>query len=394
MKVIDSFVDLRFALGALWNGYVVLIHATVFLAGTWLLLPIASRYGSEARAAAHAAGLIGMLMVTLLGWMPIGWWAWMIPAAVAQPLLVIGSASSAAESGSIDTLTRVLAGLYLLWVAGGLLIASRVVIGWLLMSRITRRATPVTDRAWNALLREACTRMKTSQAIELRRSSDVSVPLTWGVLDPVILIPADADGWTDEHRELVLLHELAHVRRADCLLQALSRLALAWYWFHPGAWAAIRGLRTAREESCDVLVLRCGVGRADYAECLMRAADMARRSSSSPAAAVTLAMVRGVGLEKRVRHVLGTRSMRSAPRRLFITTAAAVGAWVLLVGSIRLAPQRSVVWAELESADWQRRAYAASILSRSRFPHIRAELHRRAADDPHPVVRQRVLSTR
>ena len=58
--------DPRPAIGMLWNGYVVLLHASIFLAGSWLALPLARRWGPEARAWVHATGLIGMLAVTAL----------------------------------------------------------------------------------------------------------------------------------------------------------------------------------------------------------------------------------------------------------------------------------------------------------------------------------------
>jgi beta-lactamase regulating signal transducer with metallopeptidase domain len=383
-----SLDDPRAALGALWNGYVVLLHATVFLAGTWLALPLARRLGPSARAWVHAAGLVGMLVVTALCWLPIGWWARVIPALPAAPLLGIGATFTAHAAGAAAPAAWALAALHALWVAGAAVMLGRLAVGWLVMHRVTRRAEPVADGAWTAVLRECCLAVGAAQTVELRRSAAVAAPLTWGVLDPVILLPAGADRWTPEERRLVLLHELAHVRRGDCFVHALAHCALAWYWFHPGAWLAMRALRAAREEACDLRVLQAGARRSDYAECLMRVGDLARAEGGRPGAVASLAMARPSRLHRRLHRVLAAPLPPRAPRRLVAPAVAAAVAWALLLGSVRLAPQRSVMWEALGAREWPTRAYAASVLSRSRFADVRAELRERAAGDPHPLVRR------
>ena len=79
--------------------------------------------------------------------------------------------------------------------------------------------------------------------IEVRECPQVSVPMTWGLRRPVILVPAGSAAWSEETKRSVLLHELGHIRRGDCLMLLLGRLACVAYWFHPLVWLAARQLR-------------------------------------------------------------------------------------------------------------------------------------------------------
>ena len=71
-------------------------------------------------------------------------------------------------------------------------------------------------------------------------------------------MPEDANRWPLERLRIVLLHELAHVKRRDCLTHVVAQLACALHWFNPLAWIAARHIRTERERACDDLVLACG----------------------------------------------------------------------------------------------------------------------------------------
>jgi beta-lactamase regulating signal transducer with metallopeptidase domain len=73
----------------------------------------------------------------------------------------------------------------------------------------------------------------------MRSERDV-LPLTFGAIAPTIIVPASADEWTADRRWAVLLHELAHVARRDCLVQRIAAFTCALYWPHPGVWWAAR----------------------------------------------------------------------------------------------------------------------------------------------------------
>ena len=113
------------------------------------------------------------------------------------------------------------------------------------------------------------------------------IPMTWGVLRPVVLLPEQAQQWPEPARRLVLLHELAHIKRWDVGFQLIGRLATAVYWFHPLAWYALHRLRAECECACDDYVVHLGARRTDYAQQLVELARSLRAASLTAAVPLT-----------------------------------------------------------------------------------------------------------
>src|SRR6202023_3733311 len=100
---------------------------------------------------------------------------------------------------------------------------------------------------------------------------DIVVPMTCGVLRPAIVLPTDAEEWSDADLRHAIVHELEHVRRADWPVHILARFVSAMYWFHPLVWIAWRRLCLDSERACDDAVL-LGAEQTAYAEQLVRLA--------------------------------------------------------------------------------------------------------------------------
>jgi HEAT repeat protein len=154
------------------------------------------------------------------------------------------------------------------------------------------------------------------------------MPMAWGIFRPAVLMPADADTWPGERLRIVLLHELAHVKRRDCLTHVLAQISCALYWFNPLAWTAARHLRTERERACDDLVIAAGTRGPDYAEQLL---DIARvtRSGRFPAifAGASLAMAQRSELEGRLMAILDPAVPRSGISRIRTLAASSLFAF-------------------------------------------------------------------
>ena len=183
--------------------------------------------------------------------------------------------------------------------------ASLLAVRWM-----TRQAQPCTNRRWRDALDVASAMLGLADAQTLA-STRVSVPFTCGLMRPVLVVPPSALDWDDERIHVVLLHELAHVVRRDCLLQAVSHVVCALYWFNPLAWLGARHLRAERERACDNLVLASGTAGAAYAQHLLDIARAATVDARPRLASAALAMARPSELEGRLLAILDPRRSRA-----------------------------------------------------------------------------------
>lgn len=132
------------------------------------------------------------------------------------------------------------------------------------------------DDAQNAQAREALRllRFRSSfaalkSAPALRESAAISVPATVGVRRAAILLPLNWRAWSVEQLDAVLAHEVSHVARRDALVQALSLVHRAIFWFSPLAWWLDRQLTELAEQASDEAALAGGADRTRYAETLL-----------------------------------------------------------------------------------------------------------------------------
>ena len=217
---------------------------------------------------------------------------------------------------------------WIAWLAGAMIVLSSPIAGRLALRRWTRQAGAIDAAEWTALLGDLAARLGLSRRIRLLRGTRAAMPMTWGWLRPVVLLPADADAWDEHRRRDVLLHELAHVKRLDCLTQAIARYACAVYWFHPLAWVAARRMRVERERACDDVVLLSGARASDYAGHLL---EIARRLQAPRAAALAgLAIARASQLEGRLRAILDPSGRRGHPGRRAVAIAMLAAILLLL----------------------------------------------------------------
>jgi HEAT repeat protein/beta-lactamase regulating signal transducer with metallopeptidase domain len=221
------------------------------------------------------------------------------------------------------------------WALGAAVILLRLVAGIGAVAVLARRARRVKDAEWLVLATELSEAMGLARPVVLLRGGPLSVPVTWGILVPAVLLPPDADQWPEERRRAVLLHELAHVRRHDAFAQLLAYLVLATCWFNPLVWLAVRAMRAESERACDDCVLRHGTEPSAYVQDLLAIVRAARERRTPPALAA-LAMARPTEFEGRVLAILdGSAPRHGAGRVAKLLTAAAVLALVAPLAAMR-----------------------------------------------------------
>jgi beta-lactamase regulating signal transducer with metallopeptidase domain len=204
----------------------------------------------------------------------------------------------------------------LVWAAGAALILARLLLGIAAVHVLARRSRAASAAAWLPLAREIAGELGVAR-VSFRRADGAAMPMAWGIFRPVVLMPADADTWPEPRLRIVLMHELAHVKRADCLTHLLAQAACAVYWMNPLAWLAARRARTERERACDDLVLSRGTRGSDYAgELVEIARTIGRDRTGRLLAGASLAMAHRSQLEGRLMSILDPTVPRTGVSRL------------------------------------------------------------------------------
>ncbi len=239
-----------------------------------------------------------------------------------------------------DRVEAALPSLVTVWLAGILVLSLRLLGGWGYAQRLARREVRPAAAAMQRRLDELARRLGLSRPVRLLESARVRVPTVVGWLRPVVLLPlAAATGLTPAQLEAVLLHELAHVRRHDYLVNLLQSAAEVLLFYHPGVWWVSERMREEREACCDdVAVAACGDALV-YARALTRLEGLR-------AAPPRLAMAAdGGSLLHRVR-----RLVLPAPQPARGAAPLLLGALLLATLAVAAAAQRTLAPAPAETA--------------------------------------------
>lgn len=252
--------------------------------------------------------------------------------AAAAPASMLPASSSTATSAPRRQFDPV-AFAFALYSAGVVLLLVRLIGEQLALTRVVHVSRSVDADEWRALVDSTARQMGIHRSVRLLEADEDVMPFTFGTWRPTIVIPAAAEAWTRDRRRAVIVHELAHVARADCLAQRLAAMACALYWPHPGVWWGARRLRVEREHACDDRVLALGTAAREYADHLL---EIAHAFRSTPAPATALGMARARQLESRLLAVIDGARNRAVLNRGRQTAAGVAAAALLLpIASLR-----------------------------------------------------------
>ena len=192
-------------------------------------------------------------------------------AAIPFPALTQAAETATVQTEKAGAVNPIL----LIWAVGMALLAAYFILGYAVMVRRLRGTRLAPQPSVDALLN----RFRFARDPRICRTANRRAPLTFGVLRPTVLLPEDLETGTAQF-QLVLAHELAHIRRKDCLRKLLLTVCLCLYWWNPLVWLMVWLANRDMELACDEAVLRA-LGpdcKKAYALTLL---DMAQRNPKS-----------------------------------------------------------------------------------------------------------------
>jgi beta-lactamase regulating signal transducer with metallopeptidase domain len=323
-------------------------RGAVVLAFALIALRLLRRSSASLRYAVLATAVTGVLVLPAIELLLPTWHTGALPvAAVSSP---ITPELPVAETGGVAVAAEPIlvrpADLAIPWsslvVSAWLLVSGllllRVVVGAIRARGIAARGTssPVDAReVWVSL----AGRGASPRIVE---STEIESPIVVGAIRPVVVVPRTASSWSAERWRVVLLHELAHVRQHDGLVNLIAQLACCLHWINPLVWIAARRLREERELAADDAVLHAGARASCYAEHLFAIA--AATPHGAPVS--VLAMATPSRFESRMVALLDAdRPRRAGLHRALaaITTVALLTAGVACVSPDQPPPPADVV---------------------------------------------------
>jgi TonB family protein len=330
MKILESFVASPFAqaigwtlLHSLWEGAVIAaLLATVLLATR----------SARVRYAAACAAMVAMaaaFAATICRLMPES--AHNFPRfRTIVPFVSLPSVNPQADTGRswLAILSMLAPWLAPFWIGGVLLLSLQRVMSCVAVRRMRSRGVCFASEEWHAELARLAAQARVLRPVHLLESCFAEIPMVLGHFRPVILLPIGLlANLPPGQVETILLHELAHIRRCDYLVNAMQRIVESVLFYHPAVWWISKVMRAERENCCDDVVVSVSRHANEYARAL---AALERNRAPRQQAAVAAT---GGTLVKRIRRLLYPKAPAGiwapvAAATIFVVTAAvSFAAW-------------------------------------------------------------------
>ena len=222
-----------------------------------------------------------------------------------------------------------------LWIVGVFGLALRHVGGWVLIGRLRKHALQAAPLETQNQFARIATALGLGRSVALRISEAIAGPVTVGAFRSVVLLPVSAvTGLSRDELEVVLAHELAHVRRADFLWNVLQCVVETLFFFHPAVWWISNRVRHERELCCDDLALEICPDPVVYANALFRL-EQQRATRMHLAMALDGHQPRTT-LRNRIARILGEPEVSRKSARPVSLAAVAASAIVLAISAPQL----------------------------------------------------------
>ncbi len=284
--------------------------------GVSIAIPYAAARRSVARTSSPnvrhliaCAALAAMMAAPLLTWGLMGpsdaspdaaYLIRSVPAAPSTTAATIALPASVRANLSDVGSPQFLPWVVIVWLTGTVVLWVRLAGSWVVAARMRSTLVRPAPPEWQEALRRLGARIGFAPPVRLLVSALAEVPTVVGWLRPVVLVPVGAlSGLPPEHLEALLLHELAHIRRHDYLVNILQSVAEALLFYHPAIWWVSGHMRAERELCCDDVAVSVSGDAITYARAL------AQLESYRPAHLNAAVAANGGSLSNRIARLLG-----------------------------------------------------------------------------------------
>ena len=164
------------------------------------------------------------------------------------------------------------------------------------------------ETQWQQWIEEKAKKLNIKKRIQIFAASFIHVPITLGIFKPVILLPiAIANYLTVDELEAILLHELAHIKRSDYLINILLSLIETVLYFNPFVFYFKKIIKKERENICDDEVLLQHYNPVQYAESLLKLAKFSLNKKEELAFAMSASAGNNSQLLQRIQRITKTK---------------------------------------------------------------------------------------
>jgi beta-lactamase regulating signal transducer with metallopeptidase domain len=222
------------------------------------------------------------------------------------PIVIVAAATDGWRDRAMDAVTRArqsLPSVVAIWLLGVVFLSSRLLVSFIRVRGLARKGVTEASEEWQRVAARLSEALGLERAVRLLESAAVEVPSVLGTLRPVILLPASTlTGLTPQQIEMVLAHELAHIRRHDFAINLLQAFVETLMFYHPAVWWMSSRVRVERENCCDDLAVAVCGNPMQYARALTRLEEL--RADAMPMAVAA----NGGSLLDRIRRIAGGRA--------------------------------------------------------------------------------------
>ena len=321
METLSTFIAEPYLLALGW----MIVHALWQIAGIGLMLWLSLRFfGKKSAAFKYRLSISALVLITVLA---MGTFLYSIPQSKPTSSEAIQHKSELEHGKQADSkhlieapsdwmivsrrIENWLPTLVQIWFLGAMMFLVRLATSLADIRNLRQKKHETVESHWEEVLEKQLQSLKMSKPVQLLKSIHVDMPMTYGVLKPVILIPAALFFQLSPLQlEAIIAHELAHIKRHDYLVNLIQSVLEVLFFFHPIFWWINKTAKEQRENACDDLAISMGISPKDLAFGLASVLNYAK--NPTPEIAMAAAKTNNPTLN-RIKRIMGIKTSSSQP---------------------------------------------------------------------------------